>query len=165
MVTGRVALQSSSNRYDSTVLITSVEAMRDLGSQLAARLQAGDIVVLKGNLGAGKTALTQGIGKFLGITDVTSPTFVISRTHKGRIPLIHVDAYRLLGGTKQDFEIDDLDLDTAREGAITVIEWGEDVASRLQEDYLLITIDFGPKEDDRIVEFSGHGKRWDGFSL
>ena len=139
--------------------------MRDLGARLAARLQAGDIIVLKGNLGAGKTALTQGIGKYLGMTDITSPTFVISRTHKGKIPLIHVDAYRLLGGAKQNFEIDDLDLDTARDGAITVIEWGEDVASRLQEDYLLVTIEFGEGEDDRIVEFTGHGKRWEGFSL
>ena len=139
--------------------------MRDLGVRLAARLQVGDIIVLKGNLGAGKTALTQGIGKYWGITDITSPTFVISRTHKGKIPLIHVDAYRLLGGTKQNFEIDDLDLDTAREGAITVIEWGENVASRLQEDYLLVTIEFGVGEDDRIVEFTGHGKRWEGFSL
>ena len=139
--------------------------MRDLGARLAARLEVGDIIVLKGNLGAGKTALTQGIGKYWGITDITSPTFVISRTHKGKIPLIHVDAYRLLGSTKQDFEIDDLDLDTAREGAITVIEWGEDVASRLQEDYLLVTIEFGEGEDDRIVEFTGHGKRWEGFNL
>ena len=147
------------------MLIKSVDAMRELGSRLAATLQRGDVIVLKGNLGAGKTALTQGIGKYLGITDVTSPTFVISRTHKGKIPLIHVDAYRLLGGTKQNFEIDDLDLETAREGAIMVIEWGEDVASRFQEDYLLITIEFGPKEDDRIVEFSAHGKRWEGFTL
>lgn len=139
--------------------------MHELGSRLAATLQRGDIIVLKGNLGAGKTALTQGIGKYLGITDVTSPTFVISRTHKGRIPLIHVDAYRLLGGAKQNFEIDDLDLETAREGAITVIEWGEDVASRLHEDYLLVTIDFGSNEDDRIVEFSGYGERWKAFSL
>ncbi|NBY51488.1 MAG: tRNA (adenosine(37)-N6)-threonylcarbamoyltransferase complex ATPase subunit type 1 TsaE [Actinobacteria bacterium] len=139
--------------------------MRDLGARLATRLQARDIVVLQGNLGAGKTAMTQGIGKHLGITDITSPTFVISRTHKGKIPLIHVDAYRLLGSTKQDFEIDDLDLDTAREGAITVIEWGENVASRLQEDYLLVTIEFGEGEDDRIVEFTGHGKRWEGFNL
>ncbi|NDA17236.1 MAG: tRNA (adenosine(37)-N6)-threonylcarbamoyltransferase complex ATPase subunit type 1 TsaE [Burkholderiaceae bacterium] len=139
--------------------------MRDLGARLAARLQAGDIIVLKGNLGAGKTALTQGIGKYLGITDITSPTFVISRTHKGKISLIHVDAYRLLGGTKQNFQIDDLDLDTTRDGAITVIEWGEDVASRLQEDYLLVTFEFGEGEDDRMVEFSGHGKRWEGFSL
>ena len=147
------------------MLIKSVDAMRDLGSQLASRLQAGDIVVLKGTLGAGKTALTQGIGKFLGFSDVTSPTFVISRTHKGRIPLIHVDAYRLLGGSQQNFEIDDLDLDTSRKGAIMVIEWGEDVASRLHEDYLLVTIEFGPNEDDRIVEFSGFGERWKAFSL
>lgn len=147
------------------MLVNSVDAMRELGSRLAARLQRGDIIVLKGNLGAGKTALTQGIGKCLGITDVTSPTFVISRTHKGKIPLIHVDAYRLLGGAQQSFEIDDLDLETAREGAITVIEWGEDVASRLREDYLLITIEFGSHEDDRIVELSGHGKRWEGFTL
>ncbi|MFM8898126.1 MAG: tRNA (adenosine(37)-N6)-threonylcarbamoyltransferase complex ATPase subunit type 1 TsaE [Actinomycetota bacterium] len=147
------------------MLINSVDAMHELGSRLAATLQRGDIIVLKGNLGAGKTALTQGIGKYLGITDVTSPTFVISRTHKGRIPLIHVDAYRLLGGAKQNFEIDDLDLETAREGAITVIEWGEDVASRLHEDYLLVTIDFGSNEDDRIVEFSGYGERWKAFSL
>lgn len=139
--------------------------MRELGSRLAATLQRGDIIVLKGNLGAGKTALTQGIGKYLGITDVTSPTFVISRTHKGKIPLIHVDAYRLLGGAKQNFEIDDLDLETAREDAITVIEWGEDVVSRLREDYLLITIEFGSHEDDRIVELSGQGKRWEGFTL
>jgi len=147
------------------VLINSVDAMRELGSRLAARLQRGDIIVLKGNLGAGKTALTQGIGKYLGITDVTSPTFVISRTHKGKIPLIHVDAYRLLGGAKQGFEIDDLDLETAREGAITVIEWGEEVATRLHEDYLLVDIAFGDKEDERIVEFVGKGKRWESFQL
>lgn len=146
-------------------MINSVEAMRELGSQLASQLQPGDIVVLKGTLGAGKTALTQGIGKYLGISDITSPTFVISRTHQGKIPLIHVDAYRLLGGTSQNFEIDDLDLDTSREGAITVIEWGEDVASRLHEDYLLINIGFGTDDNDRIVEFSGHGDRWKGFVL
>ena len=139
--------------------------MRDLGAKLASQLRPGDIIVLRGNLGAGKTAFTQGIGRQLGISDVTSPTFVISRTHKAKVPLIHVDAYRLLGSTKQDFEIDDLDLDTAREGAITVIEWGENVASRLQEDYLLVTIEFGEGEDDRIVEFTGHGKRWEGFNL
>ena len=146
------------------MIINSVEAMLDLGSHLAAKLQPGDILVLKGTLGAGKTALTQGIGKYLDISDITSPTFVISRTHKGRIPLIHVDAYRLLGGSTQNFEIDDLDLDTAREGAITVIEWGEEVASRLHEDYLQVTIDFGDGENDRIVEFSGFGERWKGFA-
>jgi tRNA threonylcarbamoyladenosine biosynthesis protein TsaE len=147
------------------VLIQSVGAMRDLGARLATQLQPGDIVVLKGNLGAGKTAFTQGIGRQLGISDVTSPTFVISRTHKAKIPLIHVDAYRLLGKTSQNFEIDDLDLQTARESAITVIEWGEEVATRLNEDYLLVDIAFGDKEDERIVEFQGRGKRWEGFKL
>jgi len=135
------------------VLIESVEAMRDLGAKLATHLQSGDVVVLRGNLGAGKTALTQGIGRHLGISDVTSPTFVISRTHKAKIPLIHVDAYRLL------------DLQTARENAITVIEWGEEVATRLHEDYLLVDIAFGAKEDERIVEFVGKGKRWESFKL
>ena len=94
------------------MLVESVEAMRDLGAKLATHLQPGDIVVLRGNLGAGKTALTQGIGRYLGVNDVTSPTFVISRTHKAKIPLIHVDAYRLLGSASQGFEIDDLAVTT-----------------------------------------------------
>jgi tRNA threonylcarbamoyladenosine biosynthesis protein TsaE len=139
--------------------------MRQLGTKLATHLKPGDLVVLRGNLGAGKTALTQGIGEYLGIKDVTSPTFVIARSHKGKIPLIHVDAYRLLDSGTDNFEIDDLDLDTSRAGAITVIEWGESVAARLNEDYLLIDISFGDGEDERNVEFIGHGARWEGFSL
>jgi tRNA threonylcarbamoyladenosine biosynthesis protein TsaE len=90
---------------------------------------------------------------------------VISRTHKAKIPLIHVDAYRLLGSAAQGFEIDDLDLQTARQNAITVIEWGEEVATRLHEDYLLVDIAFGDEEDERIVEFVGKGKRWESFQL
>jgi tRNA threonylcarbamoyladenosine biosynthesis protein TsaE len=147
------------------VLIESVEAMRDLGAKLASQLRPGDIIVLRGNLGAGKTAFTQGIGHQLGISDVTSPTFVIARTHKAKVPLIHVDAYRLLGSAAQSFEIDDLDLQTARDSAITVIEWGEEVATRLNEDYLLVDIAFGDKEDERKVEFEGRGQRWEGFKL
>jgi tRNA threonylcarbamoyladenosine biosynthesis protein TsaE len=139
--------------------------MRQLGTKLATHLKPGDLVVLRGNLGAGKTALTQGIGEYLGIKDVTSPTFVIARSHKGKIPLIHVDAYRLLDSSTDNFQIDDLDLDTSRAGAITVIEWGESVAARLNEDYLLIDISFGDGEDERNVEFIGHGARWEGFSL
>lgn len=146
-------------------MVQSVEQMRELGAQFAAHLKPGDIVVLQGDLGAGKTALTQGIGKYLGIEDVTSPTFVIARSHKGRIPLIHVDAYRLLDSGMASFEIDDLDLDTSRASAITVIEWGAAVASRMQEDYLLVEISFGKNEDDREVSFTGFGKRWEGFSL
>ena len=147
------------------MLVKSVDAMRELGAKLASHLHAGDILVLRGNLGAGKTALTQGIGKYLGIEDVTSPTFVIARSHKGAIPLIHVDAYRLLDAGNQSFEIDDLDLDTSRAGAITVIEWGEEVAARMQEDYLLVDISFGVNEDEREVSFIGHGKRWEAFNL
>ncbi len=139
--------------------------MRQLGTKLATHLKPGDLVVLRGNLGAGKTALTQGIGEYLGIKDVTSPTFVIARSHKGKVPLIHVDAYRLLDSGTDNFQIDDLDLDTSRAGAITVIEWGESVAARLNEDYLLIDISFGDEEDERNVEFIGHGARWEGFSL
>lgn len=145
--------------------IDSPANMRQLGTKLAAHLKPGDLVVLRGNLGAGKTALTQGIGEYLGIKDVTSPTFVIARSHKGKVPLIHVDAYRLLDSGTDNFQIDDLDLDTSRAGAITVIEWGESVAARLNEDYLLIDISFGDEEDERNVEFIGHGARWEGFSL
>ena len=147
------------------MLVNSVAQMRDLGEKLATKLKVGDIVVLRGNLGAGKTALTQGIGKFLGIDDITSPTFVIARSHKGKIPLIHVDAYRLLDSGLKGFEIDDLDLDTARETAITIIEWGEEVAQRFHEDYLLVDIAFGADENERLVSFLGHGKRWEGFQL
>ena len=144
--------------------ITSVDAMRKYGEALGNKLRVGDIIVLQGDLGAGKTALTQGIGAALGFSDITSPTFVISRIHQGEIPLIHVDAYRLLGAN-QNFEFDDLDLDTMREKAITVIEWGGDIAVRLSEDYLLLTITFGSHEESRCVGIEGRGARWQGFSL
>jgi tRNA threonylcarbamoyladenosine biosynthesis protein TsaE len=144
--------------------ITSVESMREFGEALGKKLIAGDIIVLQGDLGAGKTALTQGIGKALGFSDITSPTFVISRVHEGPIPLIHVDAYRLLGAN-QNFEFDDLDLDTLREKAITVIEWGDDIAVRLSEDYLLLAMTFGSHEESRYVGIEGRGARWQGFSL
>ena len=144
--------------------ITSVEAMRQYGVALGKKLRASDIIVLQGDLGAGKTALTQGIGAALGFSDITSPTFVISRVHQGAIPLIHVDAYRLLGAN-QNFEFDDLDLDTLRENAITVIEWGGDIAVRLSEEYLLISITFGVNEDSRIIQIEGRGVRWQGFTV
>lgn len=143
--------------------ISSVDQMRDFGKDLGRQLMAGDIVVLQGELGAGKTALAQGIGSALGFSDITSPTFVISRIHEGSLPLIHVDAYRLLGAT-QNFEFDDLDLDTARTNAVTVIEWGGEIAVRLQEEYLLVTIEFGENDDDRFIKATGFGVRWQGFS-
>jgi tRNA threonylcarbamoyladenosine biosynthesis protein TsaE len=145
--------------------VTSVSAMRELGAAIAEKLRAGDLIVLSGDLGAGKTALTQGIGLAIGINDVTSPTFVISRVHKGKIPLIHVDAYRLMGNKNANFEFDDLDLDTSIKDAITVIEWGDAVAPRLMDEYLLIKIEFGQGESERLVTAIGYGTRWEGFSL
>ena len=139
--------------------------MREIGRKIGVQLRGGDLVVLSGGLGAGKTALAQGIGSALGITNVTSPTFVISRIHNGKIPLIHVDAYRLIPSKQRDFEFDDLDIEMNRSEAITVIEWGSDVAIRLSDEYLTINIEFGERENERIITFSGVGKRWENFSL
>lgn len=139
--------------------------MHALGVALSGELRAGDLLVLSGPLGAGKTALTQGIGAGLGITGITSPTFVISKVYPGRLPLIHVDAYRLLDSAKQGFEFDDLDLDSEREASVTVIEWGSAIAPRLGEDYLVIEISFGELDSQRIVQFVGHGERWRNFKL
>jgi tRNA threonylcarbamoyladenosine biosynthesis protein TsaE len=147
------------------LLVKSVDEMRELGRIIALKSQAGDLIVLSGPLGAGKTALTQGIGAALGINGITSPTFVISRVHRGKIPLIHVDAYRLLGSATTPFEFDDLDLDTGREDAITVIEWGGDVGARFGEDFLEISIEFGEAETERKVTALPRGDRWAGFSL
>jgi tRNA threonylcarbamoyladenosine biosynthesis protein TsaE len=146
-------------------LVGSAEEMQELGKFIASKTEPGDLIVLKGPLGAGKTSLTQGIGAGLGIMGVTSPTFVIARVHKGRIPLIHVDAYRLLGNSNSNFEFDSLDLDTGREGAITVIEWGGDIASRFGEDFLEINIEFGEDEDERLIQVTPHGQRWAEFEL
>ncbi|MFM8384748.1 MAG: tRNA (adenosine(37)-N6)-threonylcarbamoyltransferase complex ATPase subunit type 1 TsaE [Actinomycetota bacterium] len=145
--------------------VNSVDEMRELGQFIATKTKAGDLIVLSGPLGAGKTALTQGIGAGLGIPGITSPTFVISRVHKGKIPLIHVDAYRLLGSAKTTFEFDDLDLDTGRESAVTVIEWGGEVGARFGEDFLEILIEFGASDDERNLSAIPHGKRWEGFTL
>lgn len=139
--------------------------MREFGLLLGAQLQSGDLIVLQGPLGAGKTALTQGIGSALGFDQVTSPTFVISRVHNGKIPLIHVDAYRLLGNENFAFEFDDLDLVTQRESAVTVIEWGAEVALRLGEDYLLLDITYGKSDDARTIKVSKFGARWDEVKL
>jgi tRNA threonylcarbamoyladenosine biosynthesis protein TsaE len=139
--------------------------MREFGASLGAQLRAGDLIVLQGPLGAGKTALTQGIGSALGFDQITSPTFVISRVHNSKLPLIHVDAYRLLGSASSAFEFDDLDLATQRESAVTVIEWGAEVALRLGEDYLLLDIAYGKSDDERTIKVSKFGARWDEVKL
>jgi len=144
-------------------LVRSPEAMKDLGRHIGENLHAGDLVLLKGDLGAGKTALTQGIGSALGIIGITSPTFVISRIHHGKETLVHVDAYRLVGEPMAIF--DDLDLDSQLKSSIIVIEWGESFVERLADTYLEITIEFGSGDNDRVVTSKGHGSRWRGFDL
>ena len=137
--------------------------MRDLGRRLAALLRAGDLVILAGPLGAGKTTLVQGIGAGLGVRGpVTSPTFVIARVHPplaaGGPALVHADAYRL-GSVG---EVDDLDLDTDVGRAVTVVEWGTGLAEPLAEDRLEITIEPDQDGDVRTVRINGHGARWHG---
>ena len=137
--------------------------MRELGRRLATMLRAGDLVILAGPLGAGKTTLVQGIGEGLGVRGpVTSPTFVIARVHpplSGSGPaLVHADAYRL-GSIS---EVDDLDLDTDAAAAVTVVEWGAGLAEVLAEDRLEITIQPDLAGDVRTVQLTGHGARWNG---
>ena len=135
--------------------------MLDLGIFLSTQLKAGDLILINGPLGAGKTVLAQGIGKGLGITDITSPTFVISRTHKGVLPMIHVDAYRLIDTENPNLFLDDLDLDI--ENSVTVVEWGGAESARLSEDRLEISID--RTNEIRQVEIKAIGERWNGFAL
>ncbi len=137
--------------------------MFDLGKKIGSQCKAGDLILLNGPLGAGKTVFVQGIGAALGIEGVTSPTFVISRVHKGLLPLIHVDAYRLLDGANTNAYLDDLDLDTERESGVTVIEWGGQESARLSDERLEISID--RSDDVRDVSAKAIGARWSGFSL
>ena len=137
--------------------------MHKLGAQIGKQLKPGDLILLSGPLGAGKTALTQGIGQALGIQNITSPTFVISRIHQGKIPLVHVDAYRLQGDSTAIF--DDLDLESYLPTSVTVVEWGEGLADRLADQYLEIQIEFGESDDQRLSSFVSHGSRFAGFKL
>ena len=143
------------------ITVATAEDMHQLGMQLSAHLRAGDLILINGPLGAGKTVLTQGIGNGLGISDITSPTFVISRVHKAPLPMIHVDAYRLLDTANPSLYLDDLDLDI--ENSVTVIEWGGAESARLSEDRLEISID--RSKDVRRVDITCVGKRWAGFTL
>ncbi len=140
------------------------DAMRTLGRDLAALARPGDLLILSGPLGAGKTTLTQGLGEGLGVRgSVTSPTFVISRIHPsltGGPDLVHVDAYRL-GGPG---EIDDIDLDMTLPDSVTVVEWGEGVAEGLSDERLEIRIERHP-DDTRSVHLRAVGARWTGADL
>ena len=150
-------------REVTTHRIADVEQMAALGEKVARLCRPGDLILLNGPLGAGKTVLVQGVGRALGIADITSPTFVISRIHQGSMPLIHVDVYRLLEAGNAAVYLDDLDLDSAREDGLTVIEWGGSESARLSEDRLEITIDRSIEE--RVVTISTVGSRWDGVAL
>jgi tRNA threonylcarbamoyladenosine biosynthesis protein TsaE len=139
-------------------VVPTPDVMRAAGVQLAALLEAGDLVVLTGDLGAGKTLMTQGIGAGLGVRGpVLSPTFVIARIHPdGRIPLVHVDAYRL-GGIA---EVDDLDLDASIEDSVTVVEWGEGLVEELADARLAVHIARSVDSEERVVTMTPYGERW-----
>jgi len=143
------------------ITVATAEEMHQLGVNLSAHLRAGDLVLVNGPLGAGKTVLAQGVGAGLGISGITSPTFVISRVHNATVPFIHVDTYRLVDSENPNLYLDDLDLDVA--GSITLIEWGGAESARLSEDRLEITID--RSDDVRKVEITPVGSRWAGFKL
>lgn len=153
--------------------VSTPEAMHELGLKISSLLQAGDLVVLTGPLGAGKTTLTRGVGEGLtAIGNVSSPTFVIARTHKrqdGGPVLVHVDAYRLGG----PLELDDLDIDY--ENSIVLVEWGKGMTEGLVESWLEIVIereraiehsaDDAESTDPRAVSILGFGPRWEGVTL
>jgi tRNA threonylcarbamoyladenosine biosynthesis protein TsaE len=145
-----------------TIDVPTAEDMRELGRRLATKLRAGDLLVLTGPLGAGKTTLVQGIGAGLGVRGpFTSPTFVIARVHPSLVggpALVHADAYRI-GGIA---EIDDLDLDASTDSSVTVVEWGEGLAEGLSDDRLEIAIERqGDTDGDtRSVRLTGIGPRW-----
>jgi len=143
------------------IKVATADEMHQLGEKLSAHLRAGDLVLVNGPLGAGKTVLAQGVGAGLGIAGITSPTFVISRVHKAAVPFIHVDAYRLVDSENPNLYLDDLDLDIA--GSITLIEWGGTESARLSEDRLEITID--RSDEIRKVEITPVGIRWAGFKI
>jgi tRNA threonylcarbamoyladenosine biosynthesis protein TsaE len=163
----------------SAVLAATAADMRDLGRRVARLLRAGDLVVLTGDLGAGKTTFTQGIGEGLGARGaVTSPTFVIARVHPsadGGPALVHVDAYRI-GGLE---EIDDLDLDATLADSVTVVEWGAGLVEELATDRLEVRLRRPRGDDDgdaaegsaesgnepRTVQLCGIGPRWEGVPL
>ncbi|MEU5956845.1 tRNA (adenosine(37)-N6)-threonylcarbamoyltransferase complex ATPase subunit type 1 TsaE [Streptomyces sp. NPDC047525] len=146
------------------ITVTSPEQMGDLGRRLAKLLRPGDLVMLTGELGAGKTTLTRGLGEGLGVRGaVTSPTFVIARVHPSLSegpPLVHVDAYRLGGGLD---EMEDLDLDVSLPESVIVVEWGDGKVEELSDDRLRVVIDraVGDTTDEvREVTLTGVGTRW-----
>ena len=145
------------------IQVSSPEAMFDLGKKIGEQLKTSDVVVLTGELAAGKTVLTQGIASAFGIKNVTSPTFVISRVHKGVPNFIHIDAYRLLDSGVNSFT--DLDFESYLPNSVFVIEWGAAFVSTLTDQFLEIKISQGENENSRNLEITPIGQRWAGFKL
>ncbi|AXH97353.1 tRNA (adenosine(37)-N6)-threonylcarbamoyltransferase complex ATPase subunit type 1 TsaE [Ornithinimicrobium avium] len=148
-------------------VLPTADDTRELGRTLGGLLVAGDLVVLTGELGAGKTTFTQGLAEGLRVRGpITSPTFVIARVHPSLVggpPLVHVDAYRLGGAA----ELDDLDLDESLEESVTVVEWGHGLAEQLAEQFLEVVLERSDSEDgdqqERRVLLRGAGPRWAGL--
>lgn len=141
-----------------TAATKSAEDTRGLGEALSRLVEPGDIVLLSGDLGAGKTTLAQGFARGLGVTDqIVSPTFVLVRLYKGTLPLIHADAYRM---DNLD-EVTDLDLpELLDEGGVALVEWGDVIAPMLPADYLDVAIELGDADDDRRFTIRAVGPRW-----
>ncbi|BCJ52311.1 tRNA (adenosine(37)-N6)-threonylcarbamoyltransferase complex ATPase subunit type 1 TsaE [Actinoplanes sp. NBRC 14428] len=149
-----------------TIRLPTVDDTQAFGRRLAALLRPGDLLLLTGPLGAGKTALVQGIGAGLKVLGaITSPTFVIARVHRpdpargGEVPLVHADAYRLGDAADPRAEIDDLDLDASAEDAVTVVEWGAGLVEQLNDEYLAVRID-RLDDDTRVIDLTPHGGDW-----
>ncbi|MEX0767505.1 MAG: tRNA (adenosine(37)-N6)-threonylcarbamoyltransferase complex ATPase subunit type 1 TsaE [Microthrixaceae bacterium] len=147
MTTGPVQARSS-----------SPDQTRDLAAAIAELARPCDLVLLVGDLGAGKTAFSQGFGRGLGVDDqITSPTFALVQSYTGRLDLYHLDVYRL----EHMNEALDLGLsEILDDDAVTVIEWGDRITQALPRDYLEVTISFGSEEQDRLFEFRPVGSRW-----
>jgi len=142
--------------------IQDPDQMHLLGLAIAKALRAGDLLLLNGPLGAGKTTLTRGIGEGLGAQGtVQSPTFVLARTHRTAVgpKLVHVDAYRLNSAV----ELDDLDIDFAN--SIVVVEWARDYIDGIADNWLQVDINRESEDESRLVKISGFGNRWEGVEI
>lgn len=141
-----------------TAATTSVDGTRDLGAAVAGLARAGDVVVLAGDLGAGKTAFVQGFGRALGVGErITSPTFTLVHVYEGRLPIHHLDVYRL----EQLAEAVDLGLpEMLDDGGVVLIEWGDEILPVLPNDLLEVRLTLGPGDDDRTIALRPVGPRW-----
>lgn len=136
----------------------SVDDTRALAAAMAELARPGDLLLLAGELGAGKTAFAQGFGAALGVTEpITSPTYTLASQYVGRLELNHLDVYRL----EQLTEVLDIGLpEMLDEGGVTLVEWGDSIIPALPADYLLIRLSYGDGDDDRSFEFEPVGLRW-----